>query len=169
MTSLRIRDCEPGDVAAIQGIYAHYVRHSPVTFEEEVPDVDEIRARRQATLDAGYPYLVAETDGEVLGYAYAGRYRPRSAYRYSVEDSVYVRDDAKRRGVGRALLAELVARCRALGFKRMVAIIGDRSPPSVALHLALGFTLVGHLTAVGYKFGKWYDSTLLELDLSGEG
>jgi phosphinothricin acetyltransferase len=168
MATFAIRDGEASDVEAVQAIYAHYVRTSTVTFEEEPPDVAEMLRRRTGLVTAGYAYLVAARAGSVLGYAYTSPYRPRSAYRFTLEDSVYVHEDHMREGVGRALVEALVARCRARPFKRMVAVIGDRSPPSIALHARLGFTLVGHLTAVGFKFGRWLDTTLMELDLCAD-
>lgn len=165
MDELTIRDSSPHDVDAIAAIYAHYVMHSEVTFEEQVPTRDEMARRRDALIEADYPYLVAERGARVLGYSYASSYRPRSAYRLTVEDSIYLHPDALGQGVGTRLLASLIDRCRAAGFVQMVAVLGGDAPASVALHERLGFRHVGRLSRVGFKFGRLIDSTLLELAL----
>jgi len=158
-----VRDCLPVDVPAIQAIYAWHVANGVASFEEVPPDREEIARRRADVLGRNFPYLVAEADEEVLGYAYASPYRSRSAYRFSVENSVYVRHDAPRRGIGRALLAELVARCQRLGLRQMIAIIGDSgNVASISLHAALGFHPVGILRDVGFKHGRWLDSVVMQ-------
>ena len=154
---------------AIQRIYAHYVLNGLATFEEIPPAVEEISARRKKTLDLGLPYLVAEADGTVLGYCYAGAYHARAAYRFTIEDSVYVANGAGGRGVGTALLRELLARCEAGPWRQMIAIIGDsENAGSIALHKRLGFSPVGTLRSVGFKFGRWIDAPILQRAL-GEG
>ena len=158
-----VRPSSPADLPAIQAIYAHHVTHGFGSFEEVPPDVDEMAARRLALVERGLPHLVAEADGRVLGYAHAGPYRPRPAYRYTVEDSVYVAPEAVRRGVGRALLAALLEICEAGPWRQMVAVIGDRgNTASVALHAALGFHEAGHLKAVGFKLGRWVDVVIMQ-------
>ena len=158
-----VRPSGPADLPAIQAIFAHHVTHGFGSFEEVPPDVDEMAARRLALVERGLPHLVAEADGRVLGYAHAGPYRPRPAYRYTVEDSVYVAPEAVRRGVGRALLAALIEICEAGPWRQMVAVIGDRgNTASVALHAALGFHEAGHLKAVGFKLGRWVDVVIMQ-------
>jgi L-amino acid N-acyltransferase YncA len=165
---LCIRPATPGDVAAIAGIYAHAVRHGTASFEIDPPDGDEMLRRYQALASAGFPYLVAERAGVIAGYAYAGPYRMRPAYRWTVEDSVYVAETAQRRGVGRALLEALIAQSEARGFRQMIAVIGDSAQtPSIALHRSAGFRMVGTLEAVGFKFGRWLDSVLMQRPLGG--
>jgi phosphinothricin acetyltransferase len=160
-----VRDATPDDAAAIQAIYAHHVLHGTGTFEEEPPPVEEMAARLAAIHDAGLPYLVAELDGAVVGYAYASRYHTRSAYRFTVEDSVYIADGLGGRGIGKALLGELVARCEAGPWQQMLAIVGSGAPASVALHRSLGFEEVGTLRSVGFKFGAWHDTVLMQRPL----
>jgi phosphinothricin acetyltransferase len=159
-----VRPCAPADVPAIAAIYGHAVRHSTATFELDPPEEAEMARRRLALVEGGFPYLVAEGQGgRVLGYAYAGPYRLRPAYRSTVEDSVYVAPDARGRGVGRALLAALVEACEALDFRLMVAVIGDaESRGSIGLHAALGFTRVGAFEPVGYKHGRWLATVLMQ-------
>lgn len=161
--SVIVRDSADADVPYIQAIYAHYVLHGLASFEEVPPSVEEIAARRAGVLDKGFPYIVAESEGAVLGYAYISVYRPRSAYRYTVENSVYVRHDIVARGIGRALLAELIARCERLEVHQIIAVIGDSANhASIGLHAALGFKQVGLLPEVGFKFGRWVDSVLMQ-------
>lgn len=151
------------DIAAITAIYGHYVMESTATFELDVPVEDEIRSRRAKVLALGLPYIVAEIDGRVVGYAYAGEYRPRKAYRFTVEHSIYLAAEARGRGVGRALLEALIARCTELGYRQMLAVIGGAdNTASIGLHSAMGFAHVGRLPAVGYKFGRWADSVLMQ-------
>src|SRR3546814_2842670 len=140
------RPSRDGDLVAIQAIYAHHVLHGLVSFEEIPPDVAEVARRRADVLGLGLPYLVAELDGRILGYAYAGTHRPRPAYRHTVENSVYVADGRAGRGVGRALLAELIASCAAAGARQMIAVIGDSgNVGSIALHAAQGFAYSGQI------------------------
>ena len=155
-------------MAAVTAIYGHHVVHGRASFEETPPDLDEMNRRRAAVLAAGLPYVVVELAGAVQGFAYAGPYRTRAAYRYTVEDTVYVAPGAERRGLGRALLSEIVARCAAAGRRQMVAVIGDSaSTGSIALHESLGFRRVGVLTSVGFKHGRWVDSVVLQRALGG--
>jgi L-amino acid N-acyltransferase YncA len=170
--AFEIRDSTEGDVAAIAAIYAHHVRHGLGSFEEEPPGAVEMARRRAEVLANQLPHLVAAGPaGAVLGYAYAAPFRTRSAYRFSVEDSVYVAADAGRRGVGRALLAELIRRCTAQGYRQMVAVIGDSSnAASIRLHEDQGFRPAGLLPAIGFKHGRWVDSVLMQRALgSGAG
>jgi L-amino acid N-acyltransferase YncA len=170
MSVVSIRAAETRDNAAITRIYAHAVLHGTASFETEPPDEAEM-ARRQAALRASsHPFLVAELVGTVVGYAYAGPYRARPAYRFTVEDSIYVAPDAQRRGVGRALLDRLLAEAEARGFRQMIAVIGDSAQtPSIALHQACGFRRVGIFEAVGFKFGRWLDSVLMQRQLQASG
>jgi L-amino acid N-acyltransferase YncA len=162
-SELVIRPSQDGDVAAIAAIYRHHVLHGVASFEEVPPRPEEIGRRRHEILARGLPYLVAERDGRVVGYCYAGPYRTRSAYRFTLEDSIYVAADEIRRGIGRALLTDLVRRCGGLGYRQMVAVIGGREQwPSIRLHEALGFVRVGLLPAVGFKFGDWVDVVLMQ-------
>jgi L-amino acid N-acyltransferase YncA len=163
MAPPRIRDSRAEDIPAIAAIYGHWVTHGLASFELSAPDTEEMAKRREAVLGAGYPYLVAEDEaGRVLGYAYASAYRTRPAYRFSVENSVYVAPDAGRGGVGRALLTALLARCEAQGFRLVVAVIGDSgNAASIGLHAACGFRNAGLLPAVGWKHGRWVDSVLM--------
>lgn len=167
--SLRVRDAAPGDMAAIQSIYAHHVLHGLATFEEVPPAVEEMARRHADIAGRGLPYLVAELNGAPAGYAYCALYRTRSAYRFTLEDSVYVRHDLAGRGLGSALLAELVHRAEALGYRQLVAVIGDSAHrASIALHARHGFLPVGTLRSTGFKFGRWVDSVLMQRPL-GEG
>ena len=160
---LRIRDAEDADMAAVQAIYAHYVRTSLATFEETPPDVDEMRARRRASRDLALPYLVGEIAGRIVGFAYAGPYRARPAYRFTLEDSVYVAPGLSGRGVGSALLGEVIARCERGPWRQMIAVVGDSANAgSIALHRRLGFAPMCVLNSVGYKFGRWVDTALLQ-------
>jgi len=169
MSAPHVRPATPADIPAITRIYAHAVRHGTASFELEPPDEAEMARRQRALLDGGYPYLVAETDGAVTGYAYAGPYRTRPAYRFTVENSVYIAPQAQRRGIGRALLDRLIADCEARGYRLMIAVIGDSAQaPSIELHRAAGFKLVGAFEAVGYKFDRWLDSVLMQRPL-GKG
>jgi len=165
-----VRASTPADVPAIAAIYGHYVVHGLASFEREPPAVAEMAARRQALLDGGYPQLVAVDDaGVVVGFAQAGVYRPRAAYRHTVENTVYVAPTAARRGVGRTLLAALIEDCAARGFRQMIAVVGDSAnSASIEFHESLGFRGVGTLRAVGYKFDRWVDSVILQRPL-GEG
>ena len=151
---------------AVQAIYAHHVRHSLASFEIVPPSVEEMAARRADVLRQNLPYLVAELDGAVVGYCYATAYRTRPAYINTVENSVYVKDGLGGRGVGRALLSTLIARCEAGPWRQMIAVIGDSgNEASIALHRSLGFEPVGMLRAVGFKFGRWVDSVFMQRPL----
>ncbi len=161
-----IRPAEPRDLAVITAIYGHAVRHGTASFELDPPDQDEMTRRFETLCAGGYPYLVAEHDGAIMGYAYAGPYRARPAYRWSVEDLVYVAPHAQRRGIGRALLARLIAEAEAGGYRQMIAVIGDTAnAASVELHRAAGFRLVGTFEHVGFKFGRWLDTVLMQRPL----
>jgi phosphinothricin acetyltransferase len=170
MVMMTIRDSRDADVPVLASIYGHWVTHGLASFELDPPDPAEMARRRQAVLAGGYPYLVAEgADGRVLGYAYASAYRTRPAYRFAVENSIYVAPDAGRGGVGSALLAALVEACTARGFRLMVAVIGDSgNAASIGLHARAGFAHAGMLPAVGWKHGRWVDSVLMTRPL-GEG
>jgi len=166
---MRIRTASPTDVPAIAAIYRPAVEHGTASFELEPPDEAEMRRRFDAITSAGYPYIVAEQDGRVVGYAYVAHYRVRPAYRFSVENSVYVAPDAHGSGIGSALLAELIEQATARGFRQMIAVIGDsRQFASIALHRAAGFTFCGTIHSVGYKFGRWLDSVIMQRPL-GDG
>ena len=159
----------PPDIPAITRIYAHAVTHGTASFELEPPDEAEMAQRMAALLDGRFPYLAAEIDGTLAGYAYAGAYRPRPAYRFSVEDSIYVAPQMHRRGVGRALLDALIADATARGFRQMIAVIGDAAQTaSIELHRAAGFRMIGAVEAVGFKHGKWLATVLMQRPL-GEG
>jgi L-amino acid N-acyltransferase YncA len=162
-----IRPAVLADIPAITAIYAHAVEYGTATFEIEPPDEKEMAERFHALAAGGFPYLVAEQrDGAVRGYAYAGSYRARIAYRYTVENSVYVAPDCHRQGIGRALMDELVSQSGARGFRQMVAVIGDSAQAaSIALHRAAGFEMVGTFAAVGFKFGRWLDTVLMQRPL----
>lgn len=154
------------DLPAIQSIYAHHVLHGLASFEEEPPSVEELERRYRDVTGRGLPYLVAELDGAVGGYGYCAPYRARSAYRYALEDSVYVRHDMTGRGIGKRLLDELIARCAALGYRQLVAVIGDSAnAASIGVHAACGFLRVGTLRSVGFKFGRWADSVFMQRTL----
>lgn len=163
---LRIRAAARGDLPRVQAIYAHEVLTGTASFELEPPDVDELARRMRRVRERGYPYLVAVVDDDVVGYAYAAEYRPRPAYAYTVESSVYVAAEARRRGVGEALLRRLVDDCTAAGARQMVAVIGDSAHvASIALHAKCGFRQVGVLHDVGYKFHRWLDSVIMQRTL----
>jgi L-amino acid N-acyltransferase YncA len=158
-----IRPSKVADVTAIAAIYHHHVLHGVASFEEIPPDLDEIRRRQHEILAEGLPYLVAERAGRVVGFSYASLYRTRSAYRFTVEDSIYIDQAEVDRGIGRALLAALVDRCTILGYRQMVAVIGGGDQwPSIRLHRALGFYWTGMLPSVGAKFGGWVDVVLMQ-------
>ena len=166
MSKLIVRASTEADVVRCAEIYAHHVLHGTASFEVDPPDLAEMKRRRAAVLDIGLPHLVAEREGRVMGYAYAGNWRPRPAYKFSVEDSIYIDNDATGQGVGKALLPVLIEQCTALGKKQMVAVIGDSaSTPSIRLHAACGFRKVGTLENIGFKFGRWLDSVLMQRPL----
>ncbi len=158
-----LRDSKPADVPAIRRIYAHHVEHSFSSFEEAPPSEPEMATRRQGVLDKGWPHIVAELDGNVVGFAYVAAFRPRSAYRYTVEDSIYVDPDTTRRGVGSALMGALITRAEALGCRQMVAVIGGSdNAPSINLHERFGFKRAATLNATGFKFGRWADTVIMQ-------
>ena len=158
-----IRPSRDGDVAAITAIYGHHVLHGLASFEEVPPAAEEIGRRREAIIERGLPYLVAERDDRVVGYCYAGPFRPRVGYRYTLEDSIYIDAAEVGRGIGRALMQPLLARCTELGYRRMVAIIGGRETvASIRLHEVMGFSHIGVLPAVGFKFGRWVDIVIMQ-------
>jgi len=158
-----VRDAAEADMETVARIYGHYVEHGLATFEEVPPTGAEMLARRSKALAIGAPYLVAEIDGEIVGYCYATPYHARAAYRHTLEDSVYVAPSLGGRGIGGALLAELIARCEAGPWRWIVAIIGDSgNSASIALHRRHGFELVGTLRSVGFKLGRWVDTPILQ-------
>jgi len=168
-SACKVRDAVAADLPAIQRIYAHYVRQGTATFEESAPDAPELTRRWREVVDAGFPWLVAEEAGAVVGYAYANHYRLRSAYRFTCEDSVYLDPAACHRGLGTALLQAVIARCETRGWRQMIAVIGDSgNQGSVRLHARLGFTPTGTLCDVGFKLGRWLDVVLMQRRL-GEG
>ncbi|MFS2166766.1 N-acetyltransferase family protein [Variovorax sp. Varisp62] len=161
--TVEVLDAEPHHMAAVQAIYSHYVLHDLCSFEEEVPTVELMQARRADVAARGLPYLVATIGGEVAGYAYATAYRARSAYRHTVEDSIYVAHGMHGHGIGRALLHEVIRRCTDNGFTQMVAVVGNSANMgSQRLHEKLGFDRVGVLRDVGFKFGRWVDTVLMQ-------
>ena len=163
-----VRDATAADADALAEIYGDAVLHGFGTFEEEPPSAADMDSRRQAVQEKGLPYLVAEIDGRVLGFAYAGPFRPRAAYRYTLEDSVYVSPDAKGKGVGRAVLSAVITACEALGVRQLMAVIGDTgNAGSVGLHRALGFEQTGVGKSVGFKHGRWVDIVHMQKALNG--
>ncbi|NQW02100.1 MAG: N-acetyltransferase family protein [Rhodospirillales bacterium] len=168
-SDMEISDVSDDDLAAICDIYAFEVLHGVSSWEETPPDVAEISRRRDAILAAGYPYRVARKDGVVLGYAYVSAYRPRPAYRYTVENSIYISRHAQRMGVGHLLLSDLIAVCTAKGYRQMMAVIGDsNNARSIDFHHKMGFTPIGTIRSIGYKFGRWLDSVIMQRAL-GDG
>ncbi len=167
--SIIVRPAVAGDMVRVQAIYAHHVLHGTASFEEIPPDLAEMQRRRAAVLAARLPYLVAEKDSAVIGYAYAGVYRTRTAYRHTAEDSVYLAPDAAGLGAGRALLAQVIAQSAAAGYRELVAIIGDSgNTASIGLHRALGFRDVGTLRNVGIKFGRRLDTVIMQYTITDE-
>lgn len=163
---IQFRAAAPADLPAIQAIYAHHVLHGLASFEIEPPTVAQMRHRLESATAAGFPYLVATDNGTVRGYAYASVYRARPGYRYTVEDSVYVDAAAVGRGIGRQLLTRLIDECERRGYRQMLAVIGDSANlASIGLHRACGFIHSGTLRSVGFKFGRWIDSVLMQREL----
>lgn len=162
--AITIRSATLADLPAIVAIYAHNVRTGTASFEVDPPDLAEMTRRFQALQDAGMPYVVAEADGKLLGYAYAGPHRARPAYRHTVEDSIYLDTAAQGRGVGTLLLEALIRECQARGFRQLVAVVGGgrENPGSAKLHARCGFREVGVLEKVGYKFDRWLDILLMQ-------
>ena len=160
---MQIRPASAEDLPAIQSIYSHHVLHGLASFEEEPPPLEEMRRRFDEVCSRGLPYLAADFGGVVAGYGYCAPYRSRSAYRYALEDSVYVRHGSEGRGVGAALLGALIERCEALGYRTLIAVIGDSAnAASINLHASYGFLRVGTLRSAGFKFGRWVDSVLMQ-------
>jgi L-amino acid N-acyltransferase YncA len=169
MSLTEIRPADIADLPFVTEIYEHAVRFGTATFELAPPDLSEMTRRFQALKEGGFPYLVAAREGRVVGYAYAGPYRPRSAYRFTVENSVYLQPAIHRRGIGRQLLQRLISECEARGFRQMIAVIGDSANAgSIGVHTACGFQMIGTHPNVGLKFGRWLDTVMMQLPL-GEG
>ncbi|MFC3074032.1 GNAT family N-acetyltransferase [Shinella pollutisoli] len=167
--SFVIRTAALGDIAAFTEIYRESVLNGVASYEIDPPSLDEMAARFKTITGKGYPYIVAvEQTGLILGFAYASAFRPRPAYRWMVEDSVYLAPEARGKGIGRALLSELIRRATALGFRQMAAVIGGAHPASIALHRAAGFAEAGRMTATGFKHGRWLDTVFMQRAL-GEG
>ena len=165
---MNIRQAKASDIPEIAAIYGHHVLHGLGTFEEDPPLASEIESRRASVVDAGLPYLVAVVESRVLGFAYAAPFRPRAAYRYTVEDSIYIAPEAVGQGVGRALLGAVIAACESLGKRQMIAVIGDSgNAASIGLHAALGFTPAGVGRSVGFKHGRWVDIVWMQRALNG--
>lgn len=169
MSSIDIRIARSADIERITDIYAEAVMHGTASYELEPPGRAEMERRFGALAENGYPYIVAESDGQIIGYAYAGPFRPRRAYRFMVEDSIYLAPEAQGRGLGPMLLSRLVADCTALGFRQIVAVIGDgkRNLASVKLHERAGFRHSGTLEGSGYKHGRWLDTVFMQLAING--
>ena len=164
-----IRPATEADLPAVTEIYAQAVLQGTATFELIPPDLAEMTRRFKALMDGGYPYLVAELEGSVIGYAYAGPYRPRPAYRFTVENSVYLQPSTHRRGIGLQLMQRLIAECEARGFRQMIAVIGDSANlGSIGVHTRCGFAMIGTHPNVGFKFGRWLDTVMMQRAL-GEG
>jgi phosphinothricin acetyltransferase len=169
MSAPDIRPTTEADLPAITAIYEHAVRHGTATFELEPPDLAEMTRRYAALVDGGYPYFVATLDSRVVGYAYAGAYRPRPAYHFTVENSIYLDPCVHRRGIGLALLQRLILECEVRGFRQMIAVIGDSANSgSIGVHSKTGFKMIGTHPNVGLKFGRWLDTVMMQRDL-GEG
>lgn len=166
---ISLRPATPDDLDAITAIYADAVTHGTASYELEPPSRAEMEQRFHALAGMGYPYIAAERDGSVVGYAYAGPFRPRRAYRFMVEDSIYIAPEAQGLGLGRLLLTRLIEDCRHLGFRQIAAVIGDgeRNAASVGLHAAMGFRHVGMLEGSGYKHGRWLDTVFMQLTMNG--
>jgi L-amino acid N-acyltransferase YncA len=158
-----IRPSTPADLPAIADIYGWNVLHGTGTFELEAPDLAEMTRRRDDVLSKGLPWLVAEREGQVLGYAYANHFRPRRAYRFCLEDSIYLAADTQGQGIGRLLLAELLSQCEARGARQMLAVIGDSANAgSIGVHRALGFEQTGLIRSAGWKFDRWLDVVMMQ-------
>lgn len=165
MPALHLRDALLDDVAAIAALYRPYVLSSAATMELDPPDETEMRRRLSDVHSRGLPFLVAEHEGQIVGYGYAAPFRPRPGYRYTVEDSIYLRADCAGHGFGRQILEAVIAASRDAGAKQMIAVIGGQNPASVAMHGALGFNLVGVLRGAGWKFESPQDITMMQLEL----
>jgi L-amino acid N-acyltransferase YncA len=169
MSNLEIRPAAAADLPFVTEIYEHAVRYGTATFELIPPDLAEMTRRFGVLMDGGFPYFVAAVDGRVIGYAYAGPYRPRPAYRFTVENSVYLQPAIHRRGIGLQLLQRLIAECEARGYRQMIAVIGDSANVgSIGVHTKTGFTMIGTHPDVGFKFGRWLDTVMMQRPL-GDG
>jgi L-amino acid N-acyltransferase YncA len=169
MSSIEIRPATEADLPSVTDIYEHAVRFGTATFELIPPDLTEMTRRFEALIDGGFPYLVAVLDDRVAGYAYAGPYRPRPAYRFTVENSVYLQPAIHRRGIGLLLMQRLIAECEARGYRQMIAVIGDSANAgSIGVHTKTGFQMIGTHPSVGLKFGRWLDTVMMQRAL-GEG
>jgi L-amino acid N-acyltransferase YncA len=169
MSPLEIRPAIAADLSFVTDIYADAVRFGTATFELVPPDLAEMTRRFQALMDGGFPYFVAVLEGRVVGYAYAGEYRSRPAYRFTVENSIYLQPVIHRRGIGRQLLQRLVAECEARGYRQMIGVIGDSANAgSIGVHARCGFQMIGTHPNVGFKFGRWLDIVMMQREL-GEG
>lgn len=164
--AVMIRPVQESDAEAIAAIYAHHVLHGTASYEIEPPSVDQTIEKIRRVTQPGWPFVVAEEEGIVVGYAYATQFRDRAAYRFACEDSIYVASEKTRRGIGRLLLEALMDRSALFGFRTIVAVVGGAEPGSIALHESCGFREVGRLTKVGFKFGRWLDSVYMQRDLS---
>jgi phosphinothricin acetyltransferase len=164
--AVEVRPARSDDLPAIHSIYAHHVLHGLASFEEQPPSLDELTRRWRDVVERGLPYLVAEYGVDIAGYGYCAPYRARSAYRHALEDSIYIRHDMTGRGVGRKLLDQLIRQCEGLGYRQIIAVIGDSAnAASIGVHAACGFLRVGTLRSVGFKFGRWVDSVLMQRSL----
>jgi phosphinothricin acetyltransferase len=162
---IEIRDVAADDAEAIAGIYAHHVLNGTASYELEPPSAEATLAKIERITRRGWPFLVACEGGEVVGYCYAEQLRDRPAYRFTCENSIYVRADRTGRGIGKTLLMELCRRCDALGFRQMIAVVGGAEPASIALHQSCGFRTVGRLESVGWKKGRWLDTVYMQRPL----
>src|SRR5450755_1394809 len=170
MSSLEIRPAAAADLPFVTEIYDHAVRYGTATFELIAPDLAEMTRRFGVLMDGGYPYFVASLEGRVVGYAYAGPYRPRPAYRFTVENSVYLEPDIHRRGIGRQLLQRLIAESEDRGYRQMIAVIGDSANAgSIGVHTKCGFAMIGTHPDVGFKFGRWLDTVMMQRALGDGG
>ena len=170
MSSLEIRPAIAADLPSVTGIYQHAVLYGTATFELIPPDLAEMTRRFGTLMDGGYPYFVAALEGRVVGYAYAGAYRPRPAYRFTVENSVYLQPAIHRRGIGLQLLRRLITECEACGYRQMIAVIGDSANAgSIGVHVRCGFQMIGTHPNVGFKFGRWLDTVMMQLALGDGG
>ena len=170
MSTPVIRPATAADLPFVTDIYEHAVRFGTATFELDPPDLTEMTRRFRALSDGGFPYFVAEVDGQVIGYAYAGPYRPRPAYRFTVENSVYLQPSIHRRGIGLQLMQRLIAECVRRGYRQMIAVIGDSANAgSIGVHTKCGFQMIGTHPNVGLKFGRWLDTVMMQLPLGDGG
>ncbi len=170
MSALEIRPATAADLPFVTDIYDHAVRYGTATFELIPPDLAEMTRRFAALTDGGFPYLVASLEGSVIGYAYAGAYRPRPAYRFTVENSVYLQPAIHRRGIGLQLLQRLIAECEPRGYRQMIAVIGDSANAgSIGVHTRCGFQMIGTHPNVGFKFGRWLDTVMMQRALGDGG